>query len=87
MKARVEQGATVILTTHILEVAERMAEKIGVIAAGQLVAEGTLAELSRRAGGKGGDNLEEVFLALVAESAQVQAEQAQAGRVQAEAAA
>ena len=39
---RVRAGCTVIMTTHILEVAERMADRIGVIAAGRLVAEGTL---------------------------------------------
>ena len=42
---RVAEGCTVILTTHILEVAERMAQRIGVIAEGRLVAEGTLEEL------------------------------------------
>src|SRR5215813_5981559 len=42
---RVRAGCTIIMTTHILEVAERMADRIGVIAAGRLVAEGTLAEL------------------------------------------
>ncbi len=48
---RVRNGCTVIMTTHILEVAERMADRIGVIAAGRLVAEGTLAELRQRAAG------------------------------------
>ncbi|MDB5512130.1 MAG: drrA [Enterovirga sp.] len=62
--SRVRSGATVILTTHILEVAERMAERIGLIAAGRLIAEGTLDEL-RRHSGRGGSSLEEVFLALV----------------------
>ena len=38
------------MTTHILEVAERMAERIGVIAAGRLIAEGTLDELRIKAG-------------------------------------
>lgn len=60
----VTQGVTVIMTTHILEVAERMADRIGVIARGRLVAEGTLDELrycSR------GTSLEEIFLELVAE--------------------
>ena len=64
--ARVRAGATVILTTHILEVAERMADRIGVIARGRLVAEGTLAELARQAG-RQGSSLEEVFLDLVAD--------------------
>jgi ABC-2 type transport system ATP-binding protein len=67
LQARVRAGCTVIMTTHILEVAERMAGRIGVIAEGRLIAEGTLAELGRKAG-RGG-TLEDVFLALVAESA------------------
>jgi ABC-2 type transport system ATP-binding protein len=62
--ARVRAGATVILTTHILEVAERMADRIGVIAQGRLVAEGTLEELALRAG-RQGSSLEDVFLDLV----------------------
>jgi ABC-2 type transport system ATP-binding protein len=65
LKDRVAQGTTVIMTTHILEVAERMAERIGVIAQGRLIAEGTLQELSDQAG-RGASNLEEIFLALVA---------------------
>lgn len=61
--ARVAAGATVILTTHILEVAERLATRIGIIRAGRLVAEGTMAEL-RDQGGQSGATLEEMFLAL-----------------------
>lgn len=62
---RVRGGATVILTTHILEVAERLAERIGVIDKGRLIAEGTLEELSHQAG-HAGSSLEDVFLELVA---------------------
>src|SRR5579872_4257944 len=61
---RVRNGCTVIMTTHILEVAERMADRIGVIRAGRLVAEGTLAEL-RGAIGEHDTTLEEMFVALV----------------------
>ena len=61
---RVRAGCTVIMTTHILEVAERMADRIGVISAGRLVAEGTLAEL-RQLNGCGEHSLEELFIALV----------------------
>ncbi len=63
---RAAGGAAVVMTTHILEVAERMAERIGVIDKGRLVAEGTLEELRRRAGDHG-DSLEDIFLDLVAE--------------------
>ena len=65
LKKRVSDGCTVILTTHILEVAERMAERIGVIAEGAMIAEGTLGELSEITGNTQ-ENLEEVFLSLVA---------------------
>ena len=61
---RVRGGCTVILTTHILEVAERMADRIGVISSGKLIAEGTLAEL-RQQNGTNDTSLEDVFIALV----------------------
>jgi ABC-2 type transport system ATP-binding protein len=61
---RVQNGGTVIMTTHILEVAERMADRIGVIAAGRLLAEGTLTEL-RQQNGHTDTSLEELFIALV----------------------
>ena len=56
--------ATVILTTHILEVAERMADRVGIIEAGKLRTEGTLDELRAQAGGRQ-STLEELFLDLV----------------------
>lgn len=62
----VRRGGTVVLTTHILDVAERMAERIGIIQAGRLAAEGTLDELRERAGQTGG-TLEDVFLRVTAE--------------------
>jgi ABC-2 type transport system ATP-binding protein len=67
LKQKVAQGVTVIMTTHILEVAERMAERIGVLSHGRLIAEGTLAELRTRIGREA--TLEEIFLDLVAEGA------------------
>jgi ABC-2 type transport system ATP-binding protein len=66
---RVRAGCTVIMTTHILEVAERMADRIGVIAAGRLVAEGTLTELRQQNGHKD-TSLEDLFIALVAVEAE-----------------
>jgi len=59
--AHVQGGGTVILTTHILEVAERLAQRIGIIDHGRLIAEGTLDELR---GESGGTTLEDVFLQL-----------------------
>ena len=74
LRERARAGGTSIMTTHILEVAERMADRIGVIAHGRLIAEGTLEELRLKAGMNAGasDNvsLEDTFLALVAEQPQ-----------------
>jgi ABC-2 type transport system ATP-binding protein len=67
---RVAAGGTVIMTTHILEVAERMADRIGILAQGRLIAEGTLDELHRRTG-KVATSLEDTFLTLVANPASV----------------
>jgi ABC-2 type transport system ATP-binding protein len=68
LRERVRDGVAVVMTTHILEVAERMADRIGVIAHGRLIAEGTLDQLRLKAGSDAG-NLEDTFLALVAEQA------------------
>jgi ABC-2 type transport system ATP-binding protein len=59
----VARGGTVFLTSHILEIVERLCDHIGVIAQGKLVAQGTLAEL--KAGRAAGGTLEELFLGLV----------------------
>jgi ABC-2 type transport system ATP-binding protein len=64
LRERVSEGCSVIMTTHILDVAERMADRIGVMSGGRLVAEGTLEELRRQAGA-GHVTLEDTFLALV----------------------
>ena len=64
----VANGVTVVMTTHILEVAERMAERIGVITGGRLIAEGTLAQLRARTGSQ--SSLEDIFLSLVAQDAE-----------------
>jgi len=56
-------GGTVFLTSHILEIVERLSDHLGVIHRGRLVAQGPLAEL--RAGVGLGRTLEEMFLDLV----------------------
>ncbi len=77
LTARVSAGSTVILTTHILEVAERLADRIGIIRQGRLLAEGTMTELAALAGesnatgtGTSGGMLEHVFLHLTGTPAQ-----------------
>jgi ABC-2 type transport system ATP-binding protein len=57
----VDGGGTVILTTHILEVAERLAQRIGIIQNGRLIAEGTLDQLREKTTG---GTLEDMFLQL-----------------------
>jgi ABC-2 type transport system ATP-binding protein len=64
LRERVQAGCSVIMTTHILEVAERMADRIGVMSNGRLVAEGTLGQLRSQAGA-GSASLEDTFLALL----------------------
>jgi ABC-2 type transport system ATP-binding protein len=66
LQDRVRAGGTVIMTTHVLEIAERLADRIGILAQGQLIAEGSLDELHRRIG-KTNVSLEDTFLTLVAE--------------------
>ena len=68
LRERVHAGCSVIMTTHILEVAERMADRIGVMANGRLIADGTLDELRLQAG-SGHASLEDTFLTLVAQDA------------------
>jgi ABC-2 type transport system ATP-binding protein len=59
----VARGGTIFLTSHILEIVERLSTHIGVIARGRIVAQGTIAEL--RQAGTGGQSLEELFIGLV----------------------
>jgi ABC-2 type transport system ATP-binding protein len=57
-----ERGAAVFLSTHILEIAERMCDRIGIINRGALIAAGSMEEL--RSLGKGETSLEDIFLSL-----------------------
>jgi ABC-2 type transport system ATP-binding protein len=69
------QGAAIFLTTHILHVAQELADRIGLIHRGRLICTGTLAELAQLAGKPAG-NLEEIFLTLTGEEAPVPIEEA-----------
>jgi len=68
---RVAQGNTVVLTTHILEIAERLAQSISIIQRGRIIAQGSLDELRERAAAQGGPGatLEDVFLQLTGHAA------------------
>jgi len=56
-------GSAVLLTTHIMEIAERLCNRIGIINQGKLIAVGTLAELREQAR-LPGSTLEDLFLSL-----------------------
>ena len=58
---------TIILTTHYLEEAESLSDRIGIMSKGSLVTVGTAAELKERAGT---DNFEDAFVALAGEAGQ-----------------
>ena len=77
LRERCEQGSTVFMTTHILEIAERICDRVGIISKGQLIAVGTLAELQQKKQeyhGRPADDsqdrsetLEDIFLDLTAD--------------------
>jgi len=65
MKELIGAGGTVFMSTHTLEVAQALADRIGIIHHGRLVAVGTLAELRARAAAS--ETLEDIFLRLTAD--------------------
>jgi ABC-2 type transport system ATP-binding protein len=62
-KERAQNGMTIFLSTHQLSVAEEVADRIGIIHRGKLIALGTVEELRRKSRGEGA--LEKIFLAIV----------------------
>jgi ABC-2 type transport system ATP-binding protein len=66
LKERSRDGMTVFVSTHQLSLAEEMADRIGIIHQGRLVALGTRDELRRQSGASG--PLEKTFLALTSEA-------------------
>ena len=66
LKERSLAGTTVLVSTHQLSIAEEMADRIGIILGGKLIAVGTREQLRQQAGTSGA--LEEIFLSLTAEA-------------------
>ena len=58
MRAICDAGGAVFFSTHVLDVAEKLCDKVAIIRHGKLVVEGTMEEV------KGQESLEEVFLEL-----------------------
>jgi ABC-2 type transport system ATP-binding protein len=67
LRREAERGVTVFLSTHSLDIAEELADRIGVVTSGQLIGCGTLDTLRKQASMDG--SLEEVFLKLTEEAA------------------
>ena len=63
MRAHVEKGNTVFFSTHVLEVAEKVCDRVGIIQNGKLIACGTMDEL-RKDLNRGDSTLEKLFLEL-----------------------
>jgi ABC-2 type transport system ATP-binding protein len=61
MRDHCDRGGAIFFSTHVLEVAEKLCDKVAIIKQGKLVKVGTMEEV------KGDDSLEEVFLELEAE--------------------
>ena len=72
LKERTQAGMTVFLSTHQLSIAEEMADRIGIIHQGKLIAVGTRDELRQQSGAAGA--LEQTFLALTAQEANLMEE-------------
>jgi len=65
-----QQGGAVLFSTHIMEVAEHICTRIGIIHEGSIIAEGTLDQLKSKSGGRT-ESLETVFLKLTNEETEV----------------
>jgi ABC-2 type transport system ATP-binding protein len=62
LKERTRAGVTVFLSTHVLPIAEELADQVGILNHGRLIAVGTIDELRKVSGQQG--ELEDTFLAL-----------------------
>lgn len=64
LKARSRSGTTIFLSTHLLNVAEELADRVGIINHGKLLVEGSVNDVRNRLKGDSNKNLEEVFLEI-----------------------
>lgn len=68
LRKMANNGATIFLTTHVLEIAQKMCDKIGILDDGKLLAEGTMEELRKRVKMDDTTSLEDLFLDLTGQS-------------------
>ena len=71
LSLHVQKGGAVLFSTHIMEIAQKLCSRIGIIFQGKIVAEGNLDQLRAQTGGKDA-TLEEVFMKLTHESSEVE---------------
>jgi len=71
LRKMANNGATIFLTTHVLEIAQKMCDKIGILDDGKLLAEGTMEELRKREKMDDSTSLEDLFLDLTGQSEDV----------------
>ena len=62
MRAHVNEGGAVFFSTHVMEVAERVCDRVGIIHKGKLIASGTVEEMQALFAQEGDKSLEEIFL-------------------------
>ena len=62
MRERCDAGKSVFFSTHVLEVAEKLCDRIAIIRKGKIIACGTMEELRKQSEGK--ESLENIFLEL-----------------------
>lgn len=65
LRERADAGAAIVVSTHLLEMADLLCDRVLVVHRGRLIAEGTTAAVRAQAGVAAGGSLEDAFLALV----------------------
>ena len=66
------EGSTIFMTTHVLEIAEKMCDRIGIINKGRLISQGTMEEMRKSMGAGERESLEDIFLQLTGENEDIQ---------------
>jgi ABC-2 type transport system ATP-binding protein len=67
-----DQGCTIFLSTHVLEIAERVCDRVGILNKGRLIAEGTVENLRIQARSTSESTLEDLFLQLTGDESSVE---------------